>query len=212
MERKTISRPFEIKSIDEKGVFTGYGSVFGITDSYGDVVERGAFTRSLAERDMPKMLWQHRHDEPIGVWLEVSEDNHGLLVKGKLLIDDDPLAKRAYAHLKAGSISGLSIGYSVPKGGAEWDEAAGVNRLKQIELWEISPVTFPANESATVSTVKSFQTKRDLESWLRDAGMSQNAAKKLIAGGFNELAQHRDDECDDLSELQKSLSGLAAKF
>lgn len=204
---KKLARPLEVKSLDADGTFTGYGSVFGNTDSYGDVVEKGAFKGSLAAHKaagkMPAMLWQHKSDEPIGVWLEMKEDDYGLFVKGQLLVEDDPLAKRAYAHLKAGSVGGLSIGYSIPKGGGEWDEAAGVYRLKQVKLWETSLVTFPANEAATVSTVKALDfidDIRECELFLRDAGFSRSQAKALLSGGFEALKGNRRDADADSEE------------
>lgn len=215
MQIKKLAKPFSVKSIEADGTFTGYGSVFGNTDSYGDVVEKGAFKESLDQANsggkMPAMLWQHKHDEPIGVWTEMAEDDHGLLVKGKLLVDDDPLAKRAYAHLKAGSVGGLSIGYSIPKGGGEWDDEAGVYRLKNLKLWETSLVTFPANEAAQVETVKAadfIDDIRQCEIFLRDAGFSRSQAKSLLARGFEGLtiqreAENETDEAAAAAELIK---------
>jgi len=162
---------------------------------------------------MPVMLWQHKHDEPIGVWTEMAEDDHGLLVKGKLLIDDDPLAKRAYAHLKAGSVRGLSIGYSVPKGGGEWDDEAGVYRLKNVKLWETSLVTFPANEAAQVETVKAadfIHDIRECEIFLRDAGFSRSQAKSLLASGFKGLNVQRDAESE--TDDEEAAAGLINDF
>lgn len=214
---KKLAKPFEVKSIEADGTFIGYGSVFGNTDSYGDVVEKGAFKESLSKANssgkMPAMLWQHKHDEPIGVWTEMAEDDHGLLVKGKLLIDDDPLAKRAYAHLKAGSVGGLSIGYSIPKGGGEWDDEAGVYRLKNVKLWETSLVTFPANEAAQVETVKAadfIHDIRECEIFLRDAGFSRSQAKSLLASGFKGLTVQRDAEND--ADDEEAAAGLINDF
>jgi HK97 family phage prohead protease len=209
-QMKKLAKPFEVKNLESDGTFTGYGSVFGNTDSYGDVVEKGAFEKSLETHRkagrMPALLWQHNHAEPIGVWQEMSEDDHGLLVKGRLLIDDDPLAKRAYAHLKAGSVGGLSIGYSVDKNGGEWDDEDGVYRLKQVTLWETSLVTFPANQEAQVQTVKAADFIDDIrgcEIFLRDAGFSRSQAKSLLAGGFKGLTGQRDAETE-AGEAQKA--------
>ena len=199
MKIKTLAHQFQLKSLESDGTFTGYGSVFGNEDSYGDIVEKGAFKASLAEWEkrgtLPSLLWQHKHDEPIGIYTKMAEDDHGLLVEGKLLIDDDPLAKRAYAHLRAKSVQGLSIGYSVPKGGGEYDEGAGVYRLNQVKLWEVSLVTFPANEQAQVDTVKAsdfIENIRDAEIFLRDAGFSRSQAKALLSGGFDGMKGLRD--------------------
>src|SRR5699024_2500409 len=101
------------------------------------------FEKSLAQwREkgrMPAMLWQHNTNEPIGVYTEMREDDIGLYFKGKLLIDGDPLAKRAHAHMKAGSLSGMSIGYMLND--YEYDKLKGVWILKEIDLWELSLVT-----------------------------------------------------------------------
>ena len=91
MKTKAIVSPFEIKAVGDDGTFSGYGSVFGVRDSYGDVVEPGAFKDSLAawgsKGKLPKMLWQHRSEQPIGVWTKMSEDSKGLAVEGKLILD-----------------------------------------------------------------------------------------------------------------------------
>ncbi len=115
MTKQRLDIPLKLKSVSDSGEFEGYGSVFGVKDSYDDVVVPGAFSKSLQswreKNALPAMLWQHQMDEPIGVYTEMKEDEVGLYVKGRLLIDDDPLAKRAHAHMKAGSLTGLSIGY-----------------------------------------------------------------------------------------------------
>ncbi|MGV3983376.1 HK97 family phage prohead protease, partial [Citrobacter freundii] len=108
------------------------------------------------------LLWQHRMDEPIGIYTEMKEDEVGLYVKGRLLIDDDPLSKRAHAHMKAGSLTGLSIGYMLKDW--EYDRVKGVFLLKEIDLWEVSLVTFPSNDEARVSDVKSAFSRGEIPS------------------------------------------------
>lgn len=112
--KQRLDVPLSLKSVSDSGEFEGYGSVFGVKDSHDDVVMSGAFAASLRawsdRKALPALLWQHRMDEPIGVYTEMKEDDVGLYVRGRLLIDDDPLAKRAHAHMKAGSLTGLSIG------------------------------------------------------------------------------------------------------
>lgn len=207
MNTKQLARPFQIKSLDEDGTFSGYGSVFGVEDSYGDVVERGAFKASLAawvaKGRMPALLWQHDAREPIGVYTKMTEDDHGLYVEGRLLVSDDPLAKRAYAHLKAGSISGMSIGYVIPRGGGEWDPQTETYRLKQVDLWEVSLVTWPANDDARVDAVKSaIDSPREFERFLRDAGLSRSQAKALMGGGYKALDQREADDGGLLAAIQ----------
>src|SRR3712207_5134702 len=98
----------------DAGTFTGYASVFAVRDSYGDIVQPGAFAASLAAHEAagttPLLLWQHRVDAPIGTWTELREDAHGLRVTGRLVLDT-PEGAKAYALLKAGALNGLSIGF-----------------------------------------------------------------------------------------------------
>lgn len=193
------SFPFEIKTISETGAFTGYASVFGNEDLWGDIVVAGAFSKSIAEKK-PAMLWQHNSDEPIGVWAVIKEDEKGLYVEGQLLIDGVAKAKEAYELLAAKAISGLSIGYRAVSW--EWrkkdDSKDEVRLLKEIDLWEISLVTFPANTEARVGDVKDLNTLRDIEGFLRDAGCSRNEAKGIIA-------QIRDAQRDADNEEEKEL-------
>lgn len=152
MTKQRLDIPLQLKSVSDSGEFEGYGSVFGVKDSYDDVVVPGAFSASLQawkeKNALPALLWQHRMDEPIGIYTEMKEDEVGLYVKGRLLIDDDPLSKRAHAHMKAGSLTGLSIGYMLKDW--EYDRVKGVFLLKEIDLWEVSLVTFPSNDEARV--------------------------------------------------------------
>ncbi len=212
MPMKTKQRldvPLKIKSVSDTGEFEGYGSVFGVKDTYDDIVLPGAFGKSLAawreKGGMPALLWQHQMSEPIGVYTEIREDDTGLFVKGRLLIDDDPLAKRAHAHMKAGSLSGLSVGYILNDW--EYDKEKGAFLLKEIDLWEVSLVTFPANDEARVSDVKSAFARGDLpaqktlERVLRDAGLSRTQAKAFMADGYRALSL-RDAETEALETLK----------
>lgn len=201
MTKQRMDFPLKLKSVSDSGEFEGYGSVFGVKDSYDDVVVPGAFSGSLQawkeKNSLPAMLWQHQMDEPIGVYTEMKEDDVGLYVKGRLLIDDDPLAKRAHAHMKAGSLTGLSIGYMLKDW--EYDRTKEVFLLKEIDLWEVSPVTFPSNDEARVSDVKSafargeMPSQKSIERVLRDVGLSRTQAKAFMAGGYGALPQ-RDAE------------------
>lgn len=150
---------FDVKALDdaEPGTFEGYASTFDV-DSTGDVIMPGAFTRTLAAhvakgRSIP-VLWQHDTREPIGVTVEAHEDARGLFVKGRLIMEL-ARAREAYALLRADVLGGLSIGFSIPKGGATWDEETGLRRITELRLWEYSLVTFPANEHAELTGVKS---------------------------------------------------------
>lgn len=185
MKRKHFDIVLDIKALSEDGTFEGYGSVFGVKDSYGDIVMPGAFAESLARHraagTMPAMLWQHDSDDVCGVWLEMSEDAVGLKVKGQLALKT-AYGSDAYELLKIKAIRGLSIGYVTEE--EEVDRVAGVTKLTKLDLWEISLVTFPANTSATVTSVKSIEAIVDLksaEAYLRDVGMSRKEAVAFVS-------------------------------
>ncbi len=137
-------------AVTDGSVIEGYASLFGAVDRGGDVVEPGAYATSLkslnAAKRRVRMLWQHDPSEPIGVWDDVREDNKGLYVKGRLL-PDVARAREAAALLEAGAIEGLSIGYRTVR--STMDEQ-GRRRLKELELWEVSLVTFPMLPDARV--------------------------------------------------------------
>lgn len=208
--------PLQIKAVTETGEFSGYGSVFDVEDSYGDIVIPGAFAKSLAEwgsKDrMPAMLWQHDTAEPIGVWTKIGEDGTGLAVEGRLLIEDDPAAKRAHAHLKAGSISGLSIGYNLVDDGYEYDSDKDVFILSELDLWEVSLVTFPANDDARVEQVKHMLAAGEIpepsqvERLLRDAGFSRRQAKAIMADGYKGIALR--DAADSLEGVKSLIHSI----
>lgn len=201
------------------GQIEGYGSVFDVEDWYGHVIRKGAFAATLAKAKAdgrnPALLWQHRSSEPIGVWDELREDDHGLYVRGRLA--DTAQGRDAYKLLGLGALDGLSIGYTASK----WtmDEKSDVVELLEVELWEVSPVTFPANERARVTDVKSGgPTERELERSLRAAGCSRAAAKQILAHGFRSTQRDAaaapvldaQREAADLAQLCASLTTLAA--
>jgi HK97 family phage prohead protease len=156
MELKTFR--WQIKTIgdndgDESGEFTGMASTYdGPPDYGGDVVLKGAFSKSIQSqgKGLP-ILWQHRTGQPIGVG-KIADTPTGLLLNGKLVMAD-PVARRAYAHMRAGSVRGLSIGYDPIK---SVDRADGGRDLHEIRLHEISVVTLPMNPKAEVAGVKSL--------------------------------------------------------
>ncbi|MEG6510098.1 HK97 family phage prohead protease [Methyloligella sp. 2.7D] len=135
------------------GIFSGYASLFGRVDLGRDVIMPGAFANSLKAKGAGgiKLLFQHNPDEPIGVWLGIEEDARGLKVHGRLL----PEVRRSaevLSLMRAGALDGLSIGFRTVKGAT--DRRTGIRRLDQIDLWEISIVTFPMLSDARVSYVK----------------------------------------------------------
>jgi len=157
---------------------SGYASLFGAADQGGDVVEAGAYGLSLKRLaeggGRVKMLWQHDPAQPIGVWDEVREDARGLWVKGRILTDIGK-GREAAALIAAGAIDGLSIGYRTVK--ARKDEA-GKRRLSELELWEVSLVTFPMLPQARVGA--KGDTPEDAT--LRDLAAVFREARSLLAG------------------------------
>ena len=168
--------PMEIKEISDEGYFSGYGSVFDVIDDWDDVIVRGAFAETL-QKKTPVMLWQHDRAEPIGVYERIREDEIGLWLEGRLLLDIEK-GREAYILLKNRAIRGLSIGFLPLAWEWETRDNRRVRVLKDIDLWEVSLVTFPANSKAVVDEVK---TIRGLENFLRDAGYSRADAKAAIA-------------------------------
>lgn len=190
LDRKAF--PTEWKADGATGTVEGYGAVFGNVDSYGDVILPGAFAKGLGKRKV-KMLWQHDPSRPIGVWDEMREDDRGLYVRGRILSEVEK-GREAIALMSAGAIEGLSIGYRTVD--AEYKD--GNRMLKEVDLWETSIVTFPANELAEAS-VKSIETERDLEQVLIECGLSRKAAKAIAAQGkgFLSLRDADGDGPDD---------------
>lgn len=201
--------------------FTGYGAAFGNVDSYGDVIEKGAFSAYLddvktGKQNWPAMLMQHggwgiNADDftPVGVYTDLSEDDFGLKSTG--ILADTDRGKDAYKLMKMqprAAISGLSIGYYVKE-----SEYGGKNDpydrlIKKIDLIEISIVTFPANDKARINGVKSAIDMNDheLERTLRDVlGLSQKEAKTVIARGFRALRADADAGSEELKRMQALL-------
>ncbi len=187
METKHFT--LDLKAAGDDRTVEGLGSVFGNTDQGGDIVMPGAFAKSLGKRS-PQMLWQHKHDQPIGVWDEVRETPEGLYVKGRIL--NTQLGNDAYELARHGALKGMSIGYATKD--SETDRKSGVRKLKELDLLEVSLVTFPMNELAGITRVKNKPaTVRELEEYLRDVGFSQAEAKRVVAEGYKGLDQRDVD-------------------
>ena len=204
------SAQFELKrEPDQDGVFEGYASVFDIVDQGMDVVAKGAFTKTLGSGRRVKMLWQHDQSQPIGVWDEIREDDRGLFVRGRVLKDVQK-GSEAQALMKAGAIDSMSIGYRTVEA---MDEADGrVRKLLEIDLFEISVVTFPMLPDARITDVKSIQTERDFERFLRDAGYSRKQAAALTLHGYKALNDQRDAVVDGEHDQAKAFSQLLEKL
>lgn len=194
----------------DDGIIEGYGSVFGVVDSYGEIVNKGAFANSLKslnkkDRSLP-ILWQHRSDQPIGTYSSAAEDDHGLKVTGDLLINDIPQAAQAYVLAKKSVVTGLSIGFYVLN--STWDEEEEQLYLNEVDLVECSMVTFPANDAARIQQVRAQRAidetglaartlvsagqlpdANEFRRHLRSVGFSREQANHIIAKGFDPLVK-----------------------
>jgi HK97 family phage prohead protease len=218
MTMETKAFGFEVKEITEEGTVEGYASIFGNVDQGGDKVAPGAFVESLArarqEGRKVKMLWQHNPDEPIGVWDDLAEDGKGLRVKGKLVLEVSK-AREALALMKAGAMGGLSIGYRTLQ-----SEPDGNTRLlKKLDLYEVSPVTFPMNRAAKITAVKGEGvdeiveklragdrlTEREFEQLVKGLGLSNSQAERAARvhlKGQGEPAKAASDALDFLRAMR----------
>lgn len=195
MKRKVRNFAFDVKEVDEKGRFSGYGSVYGVIDSYREIVSPGAFTNTLRKWEsrgrLPPVLWQHRSDMPVGPFTKMREDDYGLYVEGQLLVDDVQQAREARALMKNRAVDGLSIGFNTVV--EEWNSETKLLTLKEVDLWEVSIVTFPANAESLITEVRSAfadgraPSLREVEEILRAAGFSRTQAKALVGHGYEGL-------------------------
>lgn len=178
-----------LKMEGETGKFSGYASVFGGVDSYGDTIIKGAFADAI-HKSLPKMFFNHSWDMPIGKWTKAIEDDHGLFVEGELT-PGLGLAADVRAAMKHGTLDGLSIGGYLHKDDYE-ETKEGRSIHKWSNLMEVSPVVFPADSSARIdlSTVKNIdiesvlpecKTERDIERLLRDAGLGKWEAMAIVS-------------------------------
>lgn len=225
---KTKDFALHVKDVSDEGTFTGYGSIFGNLDSYGEKVMPGAFAESLAKHrqdgSKPLMLWQHNPDEPIGVWEDLAEDGKGLKGTGRFVMET-ARGREAHALLRAGAIRGLSIGYRE----IETSPDGSARLLKKLDLLEISVVSFPANRRARVEAVKSegfiaLRSKllagdrpsvRELEKGMRDAfDLSNSEAERAVRTCFKDFAQGEPETTENpafkaaLHELRAAAEGF----
>jgi len=206
MNQKQFTGSLEIKSLDEGGMFEGYASVFGVQDSDGDVIMKGAFKNTIAKAKqtgrMPKMLLQHDIRNLVGKYTDIQEDENGLFVKGRLIMEVQQ-GREAYALLKEGILDALSVGFNIPPGGA-----FGANHglmIEEVDLMEISLVTFGANPEALITNVKSI---KDFERLLRDAGYSRKEATALASHGYKAASNQSDSDAEALEATRTLLNKL----
>jgi len=143
----------EIKEVNEDGTFTGIASAYGVEDLGGDVIDKGAFTKTLQENPVVPILWQHKSDEVVGEG-NVKEWQSKILVSGRLDLED-PTAQKAYRKMKNKLIRGLSVGFQTIKSTYQDIEGRMIRHIQELKLWEVSIVTFPMLPQAQVTRVKS---------------------------------------------------------
>ncbi len=210
---ETLTFGWQTKRFDPvEGVVEGYGAVFDNIDLGADVIQPGAFADTIKQHasneTMPAMLYQHNIQEPIGEWEDMREDSKGLFMRGKLWVSEEdgrfPLerSKQAFNMLKSKGMRGLSIGFRVNSGGSE--TKGGIRFLKSLSLIETSPVTVPMNPKAQTTLVKGesydvIPTERQLESALRDIGLSKAQSRAFISKGYGAL-RDRWDACDEMEQ------------
>jgi uncharacterized protein len=185
---ETIDIGFEVKkeTVTAEGDFEGYGSTFGgAPDSGGDIIAKGCFAKTLKNKGRNgngiALLWSHDSRAPIGVWRNIQEDDKGLFCQGTIHPKAQPDGIPVLDIMRMGGIRGLSIGYNTVK--SSTDEKKKVRTLEEVDLWEISPVTFPMNTRASITAVKNIyeaRTPRELEDALREADMPRDLAKYLV--------------------------------
>ena len=218
---KTKEFRLDVKNLAEDGTFEGYGSIFGNVDCYRESVVKGAFSKTLKKHEQDNnpvlMLWQHSWEDPIGVWKELKEDERGLYGVGEINLDVQK-GREAYSLMKQRALTGLSIGYKEVK----YTDNAEVRLLEEIDLYEISPVTFPANDEARISAVKSerfqqFAQKmrnglppsiKEFEDVLRDAGISKSMATRIASVGYAKAIRSESDSTKKAEEAVAFLKAL----
>ena len=212
---------FKRESVTPTGRFSGHVSLFDVVDAMGDVVSAGAFRKSLAGwaqlGKLPPMLLQHgglvfggtaQDLVPIGRWTRMEEDAKGLAVDGELFATDTERGRYITEAMRAGVLDGLSIGYTPV--GIRYAEKAGEpsRTLTEVDLHEVSVVTFPANPGARIEQVKA-QCARDLEAQLRQLGYSRRQAKAIVSHGWRGLSDSHDpDLAAAAGELRRFTAAL----
>ncbi|MFU2317979.1 HK97 family phage prohead protease [Rahnella sp. PCH160] len=202
----------------KQGIFEGYASVFNNTDSDGDIILPGAFKNALANQTRKvAMFFNHKTwDLPVGKWDALEEDSKGLLVRGQLTPGHSG-ASDLKAAMQHGTVEGMSVGFSVNKD--DYSIGTSGRIFKNVSaLREISVCTFPANELAGVSAMKSaegIETIRDVENWLRDSvGLSKSQAVGMIARFKSAIRSESEGDQDktEIAALIESIQSFPRKL
>lgn len=175
MEFKSLK--FDTAGIDpDERTFEGYAAAYGNTDTDNDIIEAGAFAKSIKEAfpaKAIKILWQHKTDTPIGIPIEMREDSKGLWVKSR--ISKTAKGDEALELMRDGVINRMSVGFSIPGGKSQID-GQGIRHIYEGKLFEYSLVTWPANDQAIITGVKTLKEMRELA----EGNLSEKARKELL--------------------------------
>lgn len=215
----------ELKFSETVGEFTGYGSVFDVKDSYGDVIKPGAFDDVIKSGDPVKVYVNHDWINgalPVGEWGELKQDTSGLLGRANLE-SRMPKALDAYWAVKGGLVNGLSIGFKVDKAGVEIRKDGGrdIYRIKMLK--EISIVDDPANDLARITGIKSadidinaaleeVKTERDLEYFLRDSGSYSKTLAMRVLAKARDIYAHGDHADNNAQLIKQKLQQIHSKL
>ena len=202
---------YEEVEVDDKGSFEGYASVFNNKDLGNDVIRKGAFAQTLMDKKPKqiKLLYQHKTDEPIGVVDSIEEDNKGLKIKGRLALGTQK-GKEVYELMKMGALDSMSIGYKLMPDSYKYDDKNKRRVIKEVDLMEVSMVTFPMNPKAKITKVKLEEgtvTERQVENILRDSGIFTSELCKHTASilhkSYNKEQRDVVEECKLLINKMK---------
>ena len=220
-----LNKQIELQDVElsvdgQLGTFRGYASKFNGIDSYGDTILPGAYDKVVAAGGTVPVFFNHESlDLPIGKYTKLSANSQGLYVEGVLTLDI-PRARDVYNALKAGTVSGLSVGIGIAEDDWEPNAETGGKTIKNVSLLrEISICTFPADDRARVSLVKAedidqMQTIRDVEKCLRDAGFSKSQALAFVAKTKDILSSEslRDAEKQNENAFLEALARIGEKL
>lgn len=193
----------ELKADTEKRIVEGYASVFGNVDAHDDVVVKGAFAKTISERKSRiKVLYQHDVYEPIGVPIEMKEDDTGLYTVSKLSTSE--VGEKSLQLVKDGVLTEMSIGYDLIQG--DFDADKHVNFLKEIKLWEYSLVTFGANDQALITGVKTISDIKHLQ---KEYNISDELIVKMFRQTLESIANEPlKDTHDEFEPLAKGIGDI----
>ena len=191
---------------DDDGSFEGYASVFNNKDLWNDVIKQGAFAKSIYDKKPKqiKLLYQHKTDEPIGVIDSLEEDKRGLKIKGRLAMGTQK-GKEVFELMKMGALDSMSIGYRLAPEDYKYSDKLKKRTITNLDLMEVSMVTFPMNPKAKVTKVKlAGMNVRELENYLCDLGMTNSVAKQsasVLYKSFNVVENEQRDVVDSINRL-----------